>query len=100
MDSATVRAEIGPAGVWPIEAHLLAGLLDAAHGANWQRANQNARTKTPRPKRIPRPGVDVGGMDGRTLGGPGMSVDEFDKLYDRILADGLTLEEVSLTDGS
>jgi len=100
-DSALARAEIGPAGVWSIEAHILAGLLDAVNAGNWQRGNAGARTKTPKPKRIPRPGVETGGMDGRTIGaGKGMSVAEFDEMYDRIMADGLTLEEVDITDGS
>lgn len=40
---------------WTAEQYQLADLYDLLAGANWQRANQGAKTPGPRPKPYPRP---------------------------------------------
>lgn len=43
-----------PMAAWSTTDHLLAHVVDAARGANWQRGGG----KGPRPKPVPRPGKD------------------------------------------
>lgn len=100
LDSATARAEIGESAVWPVEAHLLAGVYDQLAQANWYTAAIHGKGRQPtRPKPIPRPGV-ADQSSGRKLGGHGYSVEEFDRIYAEMTAGDLMLEEVTLTDGS
>jgi len=65
--SAHANRVLGPDRDWTLTAQLLAGVHDRLAEANWQRAGG----KGPRPKAIPRPGVEsngrnFGGSDGRT----------------------------------
>ena len=50
--SAIARCELGESAFWTVDTHLLAGVLDALNGANFQRGG--GRGKKPSP--IPRPG--------------------------------------------
>jgi hypothetical protein len=50
--SRTLR-ELEPANAWDDGEYLLAAILDALHGANWQRSGDQ---KAARPKPTPRPG--------------------------------------------
>lgn len=52
QDSSLALQEQGEAALWSVSDHLLAGILDALHGANWQRSG----SKGQRPKPVPRPG--------------------------------------------
>lgn len=100
LDSATARAEIGEAAVWPVEAHLLAGVYDQLAQANWYTAAIHTKGRAPaRPKPVPRPGV-AEQSSGRKLGGQGYSVEEFDRIYAEMTAGDLVLEEVDVTGGS
>lgn len=53
-ESATVREVGGPETEWGVTEHMLATVIDALNGANWQRA---ANKNSPRPRPVPRPGV-------------------------------------------
>lgn len=55
-DSSHARALLGTDYEWTLETQLLAGVHDRLAEANWQRGNG----KGPRPKPIPRPGVEQG----------------------------------------
>jgi hypothetical protein len=58
-ESAFKRA-VDPAGAaWGPAEYILADQYDALAGANWQRANEGAKTPTPTPKPYPRPGDPV-----------------------------------------
>jgi hypothetical protein len=52
-DSATRRTIDSDGAVWGLQEQLLAAAVDALSAGNWQRGG-----KGPRPKRLPRPGVD------------------------------------------
>lgn len=54
-NSALVRAANLDNAGWSLGNHLLAGVYDALNTANWQRG---ASKDQPRPKRLPRPGVE------------------------------------------
>lgn len=56
-ESALGRALGGEDSVWTLETQLLAALHDRLAEANWQRANEGARSPSRRPTPIPRPGV-------------------------------------------
>ena len=51
--SAIARCELGESAFWTVDTHLLAGVLDALNGANFQRSV--GRGKRPAP--TPRPGL-------------------------------------------
>jgi hypothetical protein len=61
-DSATGRAQLGPAVDWSTSDYLLAAVVDAERAALWQRSGGRGR----RPKPVPRPGVGGGTRLGRT----------------------------------
>lgn len=73
---------MGDSASWPIEAHLLAVLLDATNVANWQRSGKR---NAPKPKPVQRPGQR---QPGRHIGrrGGGMSMSEFDAVYQQARA--------------
>ena len=50
--SAIARHELGDAAFWTVDTHLLAGVLDALNGANFQRGGGKGK----RPDPVPRPG--------------------------------------------
>ena len=50
--SAIARCEVGESAVWTVDTHLLAGVLDALNGANFQRGGGRGK----RPSPVPRPG--------------------------------------------
>ena len=50
--SAIARCELGESAFWTVDTHLLAGVLDALNGANFQRGGGRGKKPTP----IPRPG--------------------------------------------
>ena len=50
--SAIARCELGESAFWTVDTHLLAGVLDALNGANFQRGGGKGKKPTP----IPRPG--------------------------------------------
>lgn len=63
--SALFRAMYPDDALWGLEPQLLAAIFDTLQAANWQRQGDN---RAPRPKPIPRPGVEpqakrVGGGD-------------------------------------
>lgn len=51
----------GTSAEWPVSDHLLALILDALHGANWQRGGG----KSARPRPVRRPGTDTRSTYGR-----------------------------------
>lgn len=51
-DSALAGELLGDDAPWDLSTHLLAGIVDALHVANYQRVG-----KGPKPRRLPRPGV-------------------------------------------
>ena len=55
--SAIARCELGESAFWTVDTHLLAGVLDALNGANFQRSG--GRGKRPAP--TPRPGLEPEG---------------------------------------
>ena len=50
--SAIARCELGESAFWTVDTHLLAGVLDALNGANFQRSGGRGK----RPSPVPRPG--------------------------------------------
>lgn len=50
--SAIARYELGESAFWTVDTHLLAGVLDALNGANFQRSGGRGK----RPEQVPRPG--------------------------------------------
>lgn len=52
LDCALLAGE----GGWTYSDHRLADVVDLLNGANWQRGNAGAKSPTPRPKPIERPG--------------------------------------------
>ena len=50
--SAIARCELGESAFWSVDTHLLAGVLDALNGANFQRSGGRGK----RPSPVPRPG--------------------------------------------
>lgn len=50
--SAIARYELGESAFWTVDTHLLAGVLDALNGANFQRGGGKGK----RPEPVPRPG--------------------------------------------
>ena len=50
--SAIARCELGESAFWTVDTHLLAGVLDALNGANFQRGGGRGKKPTP----VPRPG--------------------------------------------
>lgn len=50
--SAIARCELGESAFWSVDTHLLAGVLDALNGANFQRSGGRGK----RPEPVPRPG--------------------------------------------
>ena len=50
--SAIARCELGESAFWTVDTHLLAGVLDALNGANFQRSGGRGK----RPEPVPRPG--------------------------------------------
>lgn len=81
-ESATVAALHGPQ--WTRVEYLLASVVDVLAAANWQRQGKKG---APRPKPLPRPGVESGDQH---LGGEAMSPEE----VDAILASRYVTEEV------
>lgn len=63
-DSALRRVVLGADHVWGLTEFLLADVFDAMQWGNWQRASAGARSRPPRPKPYPRPGIP--GYAGRT----------------------------------
>ena len=67
--SAIARCELGESAFWTVDTHLLAGVLDALNGANFQRSGGRGK----RPSPIPRPGekstAEPARDDGSTLFG-------------------------------
>ena len=53
--SAIARCELGESAFWTVDTHLLAGVLDALNGANFQRGGGRGKKPTP----IPRPGENA-----------------------------------------
>ena len=49
--SAIARYELGESAFWTVDTHLLAGVLDALNGANFQRGGGKGKKPTP----VPRP---------------------------------------------
>lgn len=52
--NAIERARTGTDALWQLEHQLLAAVVDALNGANWQRAGDS---RAQRPEPVPRPGV-------------------------------------------
>ena len=54
--SAIARCELGESAFWTVDTHLLAGVLDALNGANFQRGGGRGKrpSPVPRPMRQPR----------------------------------------------
>ena len=52
QSSAIARHELGESAFWTVDTHLLAGVLDALNGANFQRSGGRGK----RPSPVPRPG--------------------------------------------
>ena len=52
QSSAIARHELGESTFWTVDTHLLAGVLDALNGANFQRGGGRGK----RPSPVPRPG--------------------------------------------
>ena len=67
--SAIARCELGESAFWTVDTHLLAGVLDALNGANFQRGGGKGK----RPEPVPRPGENATAEpardDGSTLFG-------------------------------
>src|SRR5699024_4496048 len=55
--SAIARCELGESAFWTVDTHLLAGVLDALNGANFQRSGGRGK----RPSPTPRPGMEPSG---------------------------------------
>ena len=55
--SAIARCELGESAFWTVDTHLLAGVLDALNGANFQRSGGRGK----RPSPTPRPGMEPRG---------------------------------------
>ena len=53
QSSAIARHELGESAFWTVDTHLLAGVLDALNGANFQRSGGRGK----RPSPVPRPGM-------------------------------------------
>lgn len=53
--SAIARYELGESAFWTVDTHLLAGVLDALNGANFQRGGGKGK----RPEPVPRPGENA-----------------------------------------
>src|SRR5699024_6734589 len=51
--SAIARCELGESAFWTVDTHLLAGVLDALNGANFQRGGGKGKKPAP----TPRPGM-------------------------------------------
>lgn len=85
--SAIARCELGESAFWTVDTHLLAGVLDALNGANFQRGGGRGK----RPSPIPRPDTPnatteptrddgstlFGGMDGFEM--DSVSIDEMNE---------------------
>ena len=69
QSSAIARCELGESAFWTVDTHLLAGVLDALNGANFQRSGGRGK----RPSPVPRPGekstAEPARDDGSTLFG-------------------------------
>lgn len=57
---------------WDLDAHLLAGVLDALNAANWQRGGGKGR----RPQPVPRPGVTE--VEKKQIGKSAVTIAELD----------------------
>ena len=57
QSSAIARCELGESAFWTVDTHLLAGVLDALNGANFQRSGGRGK----RPSPTPRPGMEPRG---------------------------------------
>lgn len=71
--SRTVAAASGE--VWSRTDQLLAAVFDALNAANWQRGGG----KPPRPKPLPRPGVEDRTTEVRRFGQPVRTIDELNR---------------------
>jgi hypothetical protein len=73
-DTATGRAILGEeAALWSLDTHLLALIADRTADGNWQRQQ---KPYAPKPKHVPRPGVDDGT---RVIGKDPLPVDDFEE---------------------
>lgn len=79
LDSAYVRAKRGEAAHWGVAEYLLATVVDALEAANWQRGNQGAKTPSPRPKPVHRPGVKD---EKKTFGADAIPVSRFNDWWE------------------
>lgn len=83
-DSAVHRA-LNPDWLWGLSEHLTAGVLDALHGANWQRGGGKGK----RPKPVQRPGLEPD-SEAQTFGkGSALPLDEMAAWlgWDRVTSD-------------
>lgn len=74
QDTALALQRYGDAVLWRVTDHLLAAVLDALHGANWQRGGGKGQ----RPKPIKRPGVDDGS---KSLGRGAVPIRDFERWW-------------------
>lgn len=79
-DSAFGRSLRGEDAEWGLAEHLLAGIHDLLAAGNWQRAGKKG---APRPKPLPRPGLDQGRSEKR-FGTASMTLAEARAFFDRI----------------
>lgn len=56
-ESRYIRGLVGEQMLWGHTEHLLATLIDTAQLGNWLFASAHSKSKVPKPKRLPRPGV-------------------------------------------
>src|SRR5699024_5854326 len=80
--SAIARCELGESAFWTVDTHLLAGVLDALNGANFQRSGGRGK----RPSPVPRPDTPT------ATSGP--TQDDSSTLFGG--ADGFEMDSVSI----
>ena len=67
--SAIARCELGESAFWTVDTHLLAGVLDALNGANFQRSGGRGKKPSPVPRPGEKPTAEPARDDGSTLFG-------------------------------
>ena len=67
--SAVARCELGESAFWTVDTHLLAGVLDALNGANFQRGGGKGKKPSPVPRPGEKPTAEPARDDSSTLFG-------------------------------
>jgi hypothetical protein len=91
-DSAYVRATLGEDAQWGLAEHLLAIGIDVLQLANWQRGNAGRKSLTPKPKPLPRPGVN---RDKGRIGHGAIPIKDFDAWWNGELDETAISQEPS-----